>query len=69
MEHTTKDGRPRLVEECSYPLTAGRAGTRVYTNLAVIDITEQGFVVREMVPGLNFDTLQAKTGARLHQAD
>lgn len=69
MEHTTKDGRPRLVEECSYPLTAGRAVTRVYTNLAVIDITEQGFVVREMVPGLDFETLQARTGARLHRAD
>ena len=69
MEHTTKDGRPRLVEECSYPLTAGRAVTRVYTNLAVIDITEQGFVVREMVPGLDFETLQARTGAKLHKAD
>jgi 3-oxoadipate CoA-transferase, beta subunit len=68
MEHVTKDGRPRLVERCAYPLTAPRVVSRVYTNLAVIDVTEGGFAVREMVPGLSFEALQARTGARLSQA-
>ncbi len=67
MEHTTKDGQPKLVRSCSYPLTAMRAVKRVYTNLAVIDVTERGFVVRDMIPGLDFETLQARTGATLHR--
>jgi 3-oxoadipate CoA-transferase beta subunit len=66
MEHTTKDGQPKLVEACSYPLTALGAVTRIYTNLAVIEVTQQGFTVLEMVPGLTLDALQAQTGAKLH---
>ncbi|MGH7211617.1 MAG: 3-oxoacid CoA-transferase subunit B [Acetobacteraceae bacterium] len=69
MEHTTKDGQPKLVQACSYPLTAVGAVKRVYTNLAVIDVTERGFVVRDMIAGLDFDSLQARTGAKLHRAD
>jgi 3-oxoadipate CoA-transferase beta subunit len=65
MEHTTKDGRPRLVRRCTYPLTALGAVSRVYTNLAVLDITEAGFVVREMVPGMTLEALQALTEANL----
>ena len=68
-EHTTKDGAPKLVKRCSYPLTALGVVTRVYTNLAVIDVTPRGFAVREMVPGLTFEALQAKTGAPLHLAE
>jgi 3-oxoadipate CoA-transferase beta subunit len=68
MEHTTKDGKSKLVRKCSYPLTAIGATTRVYTNLAVLDITKQGFVVREMAPGLTWDALQARTDAPLHKA-
>lgn len=68
MEHTTKDGRPRLVRRCSYPLTALGVVSRVYTNLAVLDVTERGFVVREMVPGLSFEALQGRTEAALHRA-
>ena len=67
MEHTTKDGRPRLVRRCGYPLTALGVVCRVYTNLAVLDITADGFVVREMVPGLSFEALQARTEAPLRQ--
>jgi 3-oxoadipate CoA-transferase beta subunit len=68
MEHTTKDGRPKLVERCSYPLTGLACVTRVYTNLAVLDVVPgQGFVVREMAPGVDFDMLQAKSGAKLHR--
>jgi len=65
MDHTTKDGSPRLVDRCSYPLTAARAVKRIYTNLAVIDVTPDGFRVRHMADGLSFDELQKRTGARL----
>ena len=68
-EHTTKDGAPKLVERCSYPLTALGAVQRIYTNLAVLDVSPKGFVVREMIPGLSLEALQARTGARLHQED
>jgi 3-oxoadipate CoA-transferase beta subunit len=68
MEHTTKTGESKLVRKCSYPLTAPRAVTRVYTNLAVLDVTPDGFVVRDIVPGLGFEALQARTDAPLHRA-
>jgi 3-oxoadipate CoA-transferase beta subunit len=66
-EHTTREGAPKLVERCGYPLTALGAVGRVYTNLAVLDIAPDGFMVREMVPGLSFEALQARTGAKLHR--
>jgi 3-oxoadipate CoA-transferase beta subunit len=66
MEHTTKEGAPRLVRRCSYPLTALAAVSRVYTNLAVLDVTERGFVVCDIVPGLDLAGLQALTAAPLH---
>ena len=69
MEHTAKDGTPKLVQRCSYPLTAVGAVKRVYTNLAVIDVAERGFVVTELAPGLSFEALQARTDAKLHPAD
>ena len=65
MEHTTKDGRPRLVRCCTYPLTAPAAVVRVYTNLAVLDVTPEGFRVLELAPGLTLDALQAQTEANL----
>jgi 3-oxoadipate CoA-transferase beta subunit len=65
MEHTTKDGRPRLVRNCSYPLTAKGVVKRIYTNLAVLDVAAEGFKVVEMIPGLSFDELQARTDAPL----
>jgi 3-oxoadipate CoA-transferase beta subunit len=66
MEHTTKDGTAKLVRKCTYPLTALGAVKRVYTNLAVIDITSRGFEVVDMAPGLTFEALQARTEAKLH---
>lgn len=67
MDHATKDGRPKLVERCGYPLTAPGAVQRVYTNLAVVDVQPgRGFVVREIVPGMSLADLQALTGAPLH---
>jgi 3-oxoadipate CoA-transferase beta subunit len=68
MEHTTKDGKPKLVERCSYPLTAMGAVQRIYTNLAVVDVVPgRGFVLREILAeGLSPAELQAQTGALLH---
>ena len=63
MDHTTKDGEPRLVETSTYPLTAMGSVTRVYTNMAVVEVTRQGFVAREMIEGLSLAELQAMTGA------
>ena len=67
--HTTSDGRPKLLERCTYPLTAAGVVDRVYTDLAVIDITDSGMVVREMIDGLTRHDLQDRTGARLAFAD
>ncbi|MBY0338802.1 MAG: 3-oxoacid CoA-transferase subunit B [Acetobacteraceae bacterium] len=67
MEHTTKDGRPKIVERCGYPLTALGNVSRVYTNLAVLDVVPGlGFVVRDMAPGLSLEALQAQSAAKLH---
>jgi 3-oxoadipate CoA-transferase beta subunit len=66
MEHTTKDGEKRILERCTYPLTATSCVKRVYTDLAVIDVTDKGFVVIDAVPGIAIDELQACSGARLH---
>ena len=69
MEHTTKEGRPRLVNRCSYPLTAAGVVKRIYTNLAVIDVTPSGFVVLDLAPGISFEALQARTEAKLRLAN
>jgi 3-oxoadipate CoA-transferase beta subunit len=69
MDHTTKDGESKLMRRCSYPLTAVGAARRVYTNLAVLDVTGDGFAVREMVPGLTFESLQDVTDAPLRMAN
>ncbi|MBC3886247.1 3-oxoacid CoA-transferase subunit B [Undibacterium griseum] len=67
MEHLTKSGESKIVERCSYPLTGIACVDRIYTDLAVIDVTPQGLVVREIVPGLNFEELQTLTAAPLLQ--
>ena len=68
MEHTTKDGRSKLVKQCGYPLTAPGCVRRVYTNLAVIDVTEQGFRVIDIAPGITREELIAATAADLEFA-
>ncbi len=65
-EHVTKDGKPKLVERCSFPLTGVGCITRVYTSLAVVDIEAGRFVLREKLADMAMDELQALTGARLH---
>ncbi|MDN3448513.1 3-oxoacid CoA-transferase subunit B [Psychrobacter sp. APC 3281] len=67
MDHVSKNGEPKIVENLNLPITGEKCVNRIYTNLAVIDITEQGLVVRDMVEGLTFDELQSKTGATLQQ--
>ena len=69
MEHTTKHGESKLMHRCTYPLTAPAAVKRVYTNLAVLDVTADGFVVREMVRGLSFEALQDVTDAPLRMGE
>jgi 3-oxoadipate CoA-transferase beta subunit len=68
MEHNTRSGEARLLRHCTYPLTAKACVLRVYTELAVIDVTPRGFAVVDMVPGLSLDELQARTDAPLHRA-
>ena len=58
-------GEAKLVSACSYPLTALACVSRVYTDLAVLDITPAGVRVRETTQGLDFETLQARTGVPL----
>ncbi|MCY4592216.1 MAG: 3-oxoacid CoA-transferase subunit B [Alphaproteobacteria bacterium] len=61
--HVTGSGAPKIVEECSYPLTAAGCVARIFTDLAVIAVTPGGLVVLEKVAGLSIDELQALTGA------
>jgi 3-oxoadipate CoA-transferase beta subunit len=65
MEHTTKAGSAKLVRACSYPLTAMRAVTRVYTNLGVFEAAGDGFGVIETAPGVSLDHLRSVTEAPL----
>lgn len=65
-DHVTKKGDPKLVAACTMPLTGVGCVTRVYSSLAVIDIENEHFVVREKVPSIPMDDLQSLTGARLH---
>ena len=65
MEHVTRSGEKRLLRRCTYPLTAKGVTRRVYTDLAVIDVTPRGFVVIDTVPGLSFEELQERTDAPL----
>ncbi len=65
MDHQTKTGESKIVEQCSYPLTGVACVNRIYTDLAVLDVTPAGLAVREMAPGLTFEELQAATAATL----
>lgn len=69
MEHNTRSGAPRLLEACTLPLTAVRCVKRVYTDIAVLDVTPAGFVVREFLAGVDAEALRRRTGAPLAFAD
>ncbi|OZI31267.1 3-oxoadipate CoA-transferase [Bordetella genomosp. 10] len=68
MEHVQKSGEPRILEHCTYPLTAAGCVDRIYTDLAVIEVTPAGLVVSRLLEGMDFAELQAVTGARLSLA-
>ena len=65
MEHVTKSGAPKIVRACSYPLTALACVRRIYTDLAVIDVTATGLRLRELAPGVSLDALRAATDAEI----
>ena len=69
MEHNAKDGTPRIRTRCTLPLTGSHCVKRIYTNLAVVDITPDGVVVREMVEGLDLAGLQKLTEPKLTLAN
>ncbi len=68
-QHCTRAGAPKLVEACSYPLTGQAVVSRIYTDLAIIDVTPAGFALVELAPGVDFDYVQARTGAPLIATD
>ncbi|TWG79965.1 3-oxoadipate CoA-transferase beta subunit [Cupriavidus gilardii J11] len=68
MEHLTKQGESKIVPECTYPLTGIGCVTRIYTDLATIDVTPDGLVARDLVEGLAFEELQRLTGVPLKEA-
>jgi 3-oxoacid CoA-transferase B subunit len=68
MRHTTRDGEPRIVRECTYPLTARRCVSLIITDLAVIEVTAGGLILREIAPGWTVPEVQALTGANLTPA-
>lgn len=69
MTHTTRDGQPKLVTECNFPVTGTGVVTKIYTDLAIIAIRDGGFYVEAMVENIDNACLQRKTDARLHFDD
>ena len=68
MDHNAKDGTPKIVQRCTLPLTGAGVVSRIYSDLAVIDVTPDGLVVRDMIDGLTLPMLQSRTGAPLRAA-
>ena len=64
-QHCTKNGEPKLVEACTYPLTGVGVVNRIYTDLAVIEVTSDGFQLVELSPEISFEYVQERTGAPL----
>ncbi len=65
MLHTTKEGGPRIVRQCTFPLTAKNCVKKIFTDIAVIDVTKQGLVLREVAPAWTAEEVQALTEAKL----
>ncbi len=68
-QHSTKTGESKIVKKCTYPLTGKGVVNRIYTNLAILDVTKQGLVVREFAPGVTFEYLRDRTEAQLRVGD
>lgn len=69
MSHVTNKGEPKILNQCTCPLTAPRCVRRIYTDMALIDVTPEGLVLREVARGLDPEDVRARTGAPLHVAD
>ena len=67
MDHLTKNGESKLVPECTYPLTGIACVSRIYTDLAILDVTPQGLRVREILADISFEALQDLSGVPLLQ--
>jgi 3-oxoacid CoA-transferase B subunit len=65
MLHTTKEEEPRIVRQCTFPLTARNCVNRIFTDIAVIDVTKQGLVLREIAPRWTTEEVQALTEPKL----
>jgi 3-oxoacid CoA-transferase subunit B len=68
MEHLTRDGQPRILTDCTYPITAQRCVSLIVTDLAVIEVTPTGLVLKEVAPGVPAEHVQSLTEARLRIA-
>ncbi|RKD96868.1 3-oxoacid CoA-transferase subunit B [Marinifilum flexuosum] len=66
-QHNTKDGKPKILNQCSYPLTGKGVVESIYTNLAIIDVKDEGLYVRKLGPNVDFEYLQKHTEAKLYQ--
>jgi len=64
-QHVTKEGEPKIVEECTYPLTGRGVVSRIYTDLAVLEVTPSGLRLLELAPGVTLDEVREKTAALL----
>lgn len=65
MEHVSKDGKPKILRKCTLPLTAVKEVNLIVTDMAVIEVTEEGLVLKEIAPGVTVEDVKAATEARL----